>query len=345
MEKNLCAPENKNIIAPPADEPEQMLLYGGGSVNLQTLRMRRDELRGPRLSERTLRCYASDWRLFVGWCLEAGRRPLPASTETLNLYITWLLTDRRRRTTTAARHISSVVMQHRAADVATPDRREALEIVAHEKRRRREQPRGKDAITPETLRALILACDPAKPRGVRDRALILLGFGSGLRRSEIAGLHLADISFRPEGIAVYIRYAKTDQGGRGRTVGVWAGQHEATDPVRAVRHWLSIRGEWEGPLFTQIRGGHDEQQKVSHSPILGEVIATAVKLAATRAGLNSSNFSGHSLRAGAVTAAAETGSSHEEIMKMTGHTSLQTMRRYIRDVAAFHGRNPLAGVL
>ena len=310
-----------------------------------TLRQRRELMRGPRLSDRTSQCYASDWRVFVAWCMAAGRRPLPASAETLTLYATWLLTERHRRTTTAARHMTAVIHQHRRSGLQPPDAKDARDLLAHVKRRRREQPRGKAALTPDALRLMLETCDPSSPCGVRDRALILLGFGSGLRRSEITALRLADVSFPPQGIAVEIRHAKTDQEGKGRTVGVWAGQHELTDPVRAVRRWIEVRGDWEGPLFTRMQRRGRDQFVIGRSGIDGQSVAKAIKRAAKRAGLNSSDFSGHSLRAGAVTAAADAGSTEAEIMKMSGHKALTTMRGYIRSVAAFHGRNPLAGVL
>jgi len=343
MDKNSAVVETADY----AREPEQLPLYrdAAGDIDLVTLRQRRELMRGPRLSERTMRCYASDWRVFVAWCMAAGRRPLPASAETLTLYVTWLLTERRRRTTTAGRHVTAVMHHHRRSGLEPPAMKDAQEVIAHEKRRRREQPRGKAALTPDSLRLILATCDLATPCGVRDRALILLGFGSGLRRSEIVSLRLSDVSFRPEGIAVTIRHAKNDQEGKGRIVGVWAGRHDLTDPVRAVRRWIEVRGEWEGPLFTRMKSARGGKFVVGRDSIDGQSVAKAIKRAAARAGLNSSDFSGHSLRAGAVTAAADAGSTDAEIMKMSGHKALTTMRGYIRSVAAFHGRNPLAGVL
>jgi integrase len=347
MESNLAAPvrtpDDTFFSAP--EEAEQLPLYEAGSIDLRELRRNRDEYRGPRHSGETVRCYASDWKSFCAWCAEAGRRAMPASGETVTFYITWLLTKRHRRAVTAARHIGAIVDRYRRAGMDPPDIREAREIVSNIRRRRRERPRGKTALTPDALRAMLVALDPQTPRGARDRAMIILGFASSLRRSEIAGLQLSDITFRPEGMAVNVRFSKTDQEGRGRTVAVWRGVYEMTDPVAAVMRWIQVRGDWAGPLFTAVNGGHGRPQSVQKTGILGEVVAKSLKTAARRAGLDDEGFSGHSLRAGAVTAAANAGSSQEEIMKMSGHTNLQTMRRYIRDVTAFGGRNPLEGVL
>jgi integrase len=289
----------------------------------------------------TLKGYAHDWNLFSAWCGQTGRVVLPASSDTLALYVTWMLIENGRRVTTASRHVSAVAHYHRLARKPSPVTPEVKAILHAVKRERRERPQGKAALTVEDLRRVSAACDESTNAGARDRAILVLGFATSLRRSDLARLELADISRAEQGLIVVARFGKTDQMGRGRILSVWTGENPLTDPVAVLDRWIERRGLWPGPLFSHI----EKFGRVKHKPLTGEAVLDIIKRAIERAGMDPGPYGAHSLRAGAITAAAIAGGSDSEIMRLSGHTNASVMRGYIRVAQAFAGKNPLAGVL
>lgn len=172
---------------------------------------------------------------------------------------------------------------------------------------------------------------PENLLGVRDRALLLIGFAGGFRRSELVALDVADIVVTRDGLVVTIRRSKTDQEGEGRKIGVPYGSNPITCPVRALQDLLQQCGYSEGPLFRPInRHGNMASIRLS-----GAAVADVVKRYIEAAGLDASDFSGHSLRSGLATSAAMAGASERSIMDQTGHRSLNMVRRYIRDGSLF----------
>jgi integrase len=167
--------------------------------------------------------------------------------------------------------------------------------------------------------------------GLRDRALVLLGFAGAFRRSELVGLDIEDCSFGSDGLTVALRRSKTDQDGMGRKVGIPYGAVPDTCPVRVLQAWIAQAGLGAGPLFRAItrHGGVRERR------MAGLAVARIVKKLALRAGLDPAKYAGHSLRAGHATSAAIAGASERSIMNQTGHRSVQMVRRYIRDGSLF----------
>jgi len=320
---------------------DQLWLFECGGVDLSALRERRDSIRVATRASRTVHAYGSDWRMFSRWCELAGRDRLPAHPETLELYITWMLTELHRKVTTAERHVSAVAHFHRDAGVDSPVRPAVRDILLGVKRQRREQPVGKAALSPRDLVRVARACDGRTALGARDRALVVLGFATAFRRAELARLQLSDVSFERRGLAVLLRYSKRDQEGKGRVIAVWAGKRARTDPVRVLRAWIRLRGTWGGPLFSRIQTAG----LIVRKPISGEAVNETVKRVISAAGIDAARYGAHSLRAGAITAAAELGRSDRELMGLSGHSSPKVMRMYVRSARLFSGRNPLAGVL
>ena len=159
----------------------------------------------------------------------------------------------------------------------------------------------------------------------RNAALLTLGFAGGFRRSELVGLNCEDIAERPEGLIVTIRKSKTDQEGNGRIIGIPFGRGRIC-PASLTLAWLSQLDDQEGPMFRPIRkGGGTINQRLS-----GKAVAKIVKCAAHSIGLNSKNYSAHSLRAGFVTSAIQSGAPSHLVRKQTGHASDATMARYVR---------------
>jgi integrase len=190
--------------------------------------------------------------------------------------------------------------------------------------------RGKRPFLTLDLRRIIAKL-PRDLRGVRDTALLLAGFAGGFRRSELVALRVEDLEAAPDGLIVRLGRSKTDQEGQGRRVALPYGSDPRTCPVRAIRTWLEQSGIAAGPLFRAIgRSGLTSVQ-----PLHADSVGYLVKRAAGRAGLQTAEYAGHSLRAGLATQAAMNGASELAIMKQTGHRSLATVRKYIREGTLF----------
>ena len=187
-------------------------------------------------------------------------------------------------------------------------------------------------LLPDDLRSIVAAL-PDTLAGARDRALLLLGFATGSRRSELAALQVADLAFVGKGLEVTIRRSKTDQEGKGQVKPVPFGRFPATCPVRAVKAWIEAAGLESGPLFRSI----NRHGQLGSEALTGHSIGRIVKRAARAAGIDAEAVSGHSLRAGLVTAAVLAGRSDREIMAQTGHRSVEMLTRYTRKARAWEG--------
>jgi integrase len=173
----------------------------------------------------------------------------------------------------------------------------------------------------------IVGALPASLLGKRDRALLLLGFTGALRRSELIALDVEDLEETREGLIVHIRRSKTDQESEGRKVGIPQGADQATCPVWALEQWLQGAKIESGAVF-RVMNRHGQ---VLPKRLSGEGVAIVVKRAVEMLGYDPGLFSGHSLRAGLATSAAAAGKGERAIMNQTGHRSVTTVRRYIRD--------------
>ena len=167
--------------------------------------------------------------------------------------------------------------------------------------------------------------------GIRDRALLLVGYTGRLRRSEIAAFTLADLAWVDEGAVLTLRRSKTDQAGQGRKVAIPKGSHPETCPVTALRAWVEQAKISEGPLFRPVDRHGCARGEALHKDSVGIILKRAV----ARAGFNPAGFAGHSLRAGFATQAARNGASAFDIMRQTGHRSVATVSRYIREAQLF----------
>jgi integrase len=180
------------------------------------------------------------------------------------------------------------------------------------------------------IRAMVAATETSII-GVRDRALILLGFAGAFRRSKLVALDVEDCAFGKDGLTIALRRSKVDQEGTGRKIGIRYGSNPETCPVRNLQEWLEQAGITGGPLFRSINRHGKLQEKR-----LGDIdVARVVKKLAQRTGLDAAEYAGHSLRAGHATSAAIAGASERSIMNQTGHRSVQMVRRYIREASLF----------
>src|SRR5262245_44451547 len=204
-------------------------------------------------TENTRRAYAADWRNFAAWAFSAGLAPLPASPETVGLYLA--AEAGRLRPGTLARHLVTITAAHRAAGYQLDTSASAIrETLAGIKRTHGTSQSGKVPVLVTDIKAMIKA-QPDTLAGLRNRALLLLGFAGALRRSELVGLDVEDLDFIAEGVVVTLRRSKTDQEGQGRMVGVPFGIRLETCPVRTLKCWLERANVAIGPVFREITRG------------------------------------------------------------------------------------------
>jgi len=301
---------------------------GTDAVPSPSLEQAREYIRASKAAN-TLRGYQSDWRAFCAWCELHSLCPLPASPETVASYIAECAG--RLKVGSIQRRLNAIAEAHKAVGLESPTHHPMVSNTMKGIRRTKgTAPVQKAPTLTADIRAMVDATD-AGLIGVRDRAMVLLGFAGAFRRSELVGLDINDCTFTNDGLTVTLRRSKTDQDGAGRKVGIPYGSNPDTCPVRTVQTWIEIASTASGPLFHSInRHGHVHPGRLS-----GIAVARVVKKLAERAGLDPAKYSGHSLRAGHATAAAIAGASERSIMNQTGHRSVQMVRRYIRDGSLF----------
>jgi len=278
----------------------------------------------------TRRAYAADWRHFTEWCRQTGQASLPATGETVVLYLSALAEF--AKVSTLTRRVSAISQAHQAAGFPSPTEHLAVrKVMSGIRRQKGTAQHGKRAVITEDLRSMVETLGTTRFLDIRDRALLLVGFAGAFRRSELVSLDVEDLAFGREGLVVAVRRSKTDQEGQGRQVGIPFGSTPATCPVRALEAWLAILGSDEGPVFRRI----NRHGQIAARRLTPQSVALVVKRSAAAAGMDASEVAGHSLRAGLATAAAAAGVPERAIMAQTGHRSVATLRRYIRGGSLF----------
>ena len=280
-------------------------------------------------AENTLRGYRGDWKDFCGWCEVRELCPLPASPETVAGYIADCAGH--LKVGSIQRRLNAIAEAHKAMGLESPTSAGMVRNVLKGIRRTMGTAAvQKAAALTDDIRAMVSVTD-AGLIGVRDRALILLGFAGAFRRSELVGLDVGDCEFGKDGLTITLRRSKTDQDGVGRKIGIPYGSNPETCPVRTVQGWMDESGITTGPLFRSIT----RHGKLRPGRLAGIDVARVVMKLAERAGLDAARYGGHSLRAGHATSAAIGGASERSIMNQTGHRSVQMVRRYIRTGSLF----------
>lgn len=294
-------------------------------------------------SANTRRAYASDWKHFSAWCWRQGLEVLPPSPQTVGLYITACASG----TATADCHPNSVSTIERRLSAltwnytqrGTPlDRsdRHIATVLAGIRNTHGSPPRQKEAVLPEDVIAMLETLDRGTLRGLRDRAMLLIGFAGGLRRSEIVGLDVDRddtedgggwVEILDKGLIVTLR-GKTGW----REVEIGRGSSDATCPVVSLQTWLKLARIGHGPLFRRVRG---QGKDVGPDRLTDQQVARLVKRAALAAGVRGDlpegereeKFAGHSLRAGLASSAEV---DERYVQKQLGHASAEQTRRYQR---------------
>jgi integrase len=245
------------------------------------------------------------------------------------------LADQGRSVSTVQQRAAAIRWAHEAQGHESPTTHKGVRATL--KGIRRElgvAPSKKSAATVERVASMVGRLDRSTVKGKRDAALLLLGFASAMRRSELVGLEVGDVEPVSGGLLVTLRRSKTDQEGQGHKRAIPHGRTPELCPVKALEDWLEVAGIEEGPVFRSVSRHGTVGKSLS-----GRAVALVVKEHAGAAGLDAADFGAHSLRAGfitsAITSAAERGKRTERIMDHTGHQSLATVRGYMRPVDAF----------
>jgi integrase len=276
----------------------------------------------------TRRAYQADWRDFSRWCDATGLAALPAEPATVGSY----LADRAatRTTATLARRLAGISTAHRLAGHHLDTRHPAIRTVMQGIRRTHgTAPRQANPLRTSTLRDLLDTCGTTRLIDRRDRALLLLGLASALRRAELAALTVVDLDFVEEGVKLSVARGKTDQEAAGQIVGVVA-TGSPTCPVAALLTWLEAAGITEGAVFRAI----DRHGRID-AGLSDRAIALIVKRRVASAGVDPTGYSAHSLRAGCATEAAAHGVEERDIGRHTRHRSIPVLRGYIRAGTVF----------
>lgn len=287
------------------------------------------DLRGASKAPNTVRAYQADWRTWSAWCDRHGHSPLPAHPDTVSAY----LADQAGtlKVSTLRRHLATISKAHQVAGLPNPCRETGVrDTVSGLRRTYGTPPNEAPGLLADHL-GRTLDCLGADPLSVRDRALLLVGWCAGLRRSELTALTWADITPDPDGLVIVLRRSKTDQQGEGRSVGLARNGNPARCPVVALDQWRTTVGTLvepgvsidDLPVFVNItRWG-----KMRTKPLAGQSVALVIKRRTQQAGLPV-DYRGHSLRKGLVQQAHLAGVSDSAVMATTGHHSVTMLRRY-----------------
>src|SRR5713101_6237524 len=230
----------------------------------------------------TRKACKTDFRMFREWCDGRGVSALPAAPETVASYLAAHAAT--SKPSTLGRRVAAIRYSHKLASLEPPTDAEGVKATMRGIRRTFGTARTKKAPAIAAKMQSMVALAPDSLTGLRDRALLLVGFAGAFRRSELVALDVADIQFTDDGLVVTLRRSKTDQEGEGRKVGIPHGSKPQTCPVRALRAWLEAAGISEGPLFRSV----NRHGKLGAAALSGRAVAIVVKHAAELAGLDAS---------------------------------------------------------
>ena len=285
-------------------------------------------------SDNTIRAYKSDFNDFGLFCAQNGFKSLPTEPKIVSLYLTHLSTKDNKMSTLKRRLVSIGLIHKLKGHYLDTKHPSIIENIMGIKRRKGSAQNGKKPLLISNLKKIINVIDECKKdeiKKLRDRSIILIGFSGGFRRNELVSLNYDDLEFVSEGLKIILRKSKTDQYGEGSLKGLPYFDNSNYCPVISLQKWLNISKIKSGPVFRRFIKG----SKLSEKRLTDQTVALLIKQYLELAGINSRNFSGHSLRSGFATSAAESGAEERNIMAMTGHKSTEMVRRYIKEANLF----------
>ena len=282
----------------------------------------------------TIRAYKSDFNDFGLFCAKNGFESLPSDPKIVSLYLTYLSTKDAKISTLKRRLVSIGVIHKLKGYYLDTKHPSIIENIMGIKRRKGSIQLSKKPILISSLKKIINVIDDQNKKEIkklRDRSIILIGFSGGFRRNEIVSLDYADLDFVPEGLKINLRRSKTDQFGEGFTKALPYFDNIQYCPVLSLKKWIEISKITSGAVFRRFSKG----SKLSENRLTDQTVALLIKEYLNLAGIDSKNYSGHSLRSGFATSAAESGAQERSIMAMTGHKSTEMVRRYIKEANLF----------
>jgi len=285
-------------------------------------------------SPNTIRAYRSDFNDFGLFCSQNGFKSLPTESKIVSLYLTHLSTKNAKMSTLKRRLVSIGVIHKLKGHYLDTKHPSIIENIMGIKRRKGSVQRGKKPLLIKNLKQIINVIDEEKNEEIkklRDRSIILIGFSGGFRRNEIVSLDYDDLDFVQEGLKINLKRSKTDQFGEGSVKGLPYFDNSQYCPVVSIQKWIKISKISSGALFRRFKKG----SKLSNNRLTDQTVALLIKEYLKLAGIDSKNYSGHSLRSGFATSAAESGVEERNIMAMTGHKSTEMVRRYIKEANLF----------
>ena len=282
----------------------------------------------------TVRAYKSDFNDFELFCVQNGFKSLPSDPKIVSLYLTHLSTKDVKMSTLKRRLVSIGVIHKLKGHYLDTKHPSIIENIMGIKRRKGSIQKGKKPLLINNLKMLINVIDEQKKEGIkklRDRSIILIGFSGGFRRNELVSLDYQDLDFVEEGLKINLRKSKTDQFGEGAIKALPYFKNSQYCPVVSLRNWLDVAKINSGALFRRFSKG----SRLTEKRLTDQTVALLIKEYLQLAGIDNKNYSGHSLRSGFATSAAESGAEERSIMAMTGHKSSEMVRRYIKEANLF----------
>jgi len=298
-------------------------------------KLHEDTLNNLKLSKanNTLRAYKSDFKDFGTFCAKHGFNSMPSEPKVVSLYLTQLSAN--SKISTLRRRLVSIGVVHKLKGHYLDTKHPVIiENLMGIKRKKGSIQTGKKPILINHLKQIIKVIDEQKVEKIqklRNKALILVGFSGGFRRTELVSIDYEDLDFVEEGVKITLRRSKTDQFGEGQLKGLPYFTNEKYCPVTNLKNWIYLSKIKTGPIFRRFAKG---SILTSHR-LTDQSVVLIIKDCLKKAGIENQNFSGHSLRSGFATVAAESGADERSIMEMTGHKTTQMVRRYIRDANIF----------
>ena len=269
----------------------------------------------------TLRAYQADFRDFSNFCSQNGFKEMPANPKILSLYLTQLSSTSKY--STLKRRIASIGILHKLKGHYLDTKHPIIvENLMGIKRKFGINQKGKKPLLINDLKLIINVLDNIKGninKRLRDKAILLIGFSGGFRRSELVNIDYEDLEFVNEGVKIFIKRSKTDQSGEGSIKAIPYFDNKIYCPVKTLKNWINEQKIKSGKIFN----------------VSDKTIALIIKKYSNLAGFDSNKYAGHSLRSGFATSAAEAGAEERSIMNMTGHKSTEMVRRYIKEANLF----------
>ena len=282
----------------------------------------------------TVRAYKSDFKDFGLFCIKNGLKNLPTDPKIVSLYLTFL-SSKNVKVSTIKRRLVSIGVIHKMKGYYLDTKHPAIiENLMGIKRRKGVKQKAKKPLLINDLKQIIDVINKQKDpdiKKLRNKALLLIGFSGGFRRNELVSIDLDDVEFVFEGLKIKLKKSKTDQFSEGFTKGIPHFENSLYCPVNNLKKWLNISKIKKGPIFTKFSKG----SKITNIRLSDQSVALIIKEYLIKSGINSENYSGHSLRSGFATSAAEAGAEERSIMSMTGHKSTDMVRRYIKEANLF----------